>query len=145
MSESFIHYLWQYQYFNIVDLKTTAGEIVHVFSAGQKNNDAGPDFLNAKIKLGEIQWVGNIEIHIDASGWVQHKHHHDTAYDNVVLHVVWSNDKPVIDRDGNYIPTIELKDRVDETLISNYKTLLSSAEEIACSSRLPGLRRIILF
>ncbi len=145
MSESFIHYLWQYQYFNKVDLRTTAGEPLHIFSAGTRNSDAGPDFLNAKLKLGEIQWVGNVEIHIDASGWFQHKHQHDPAYDNVILHVVWKNNVTVPHRDGQAIPTLELKDRVADEMVSNYRNLVGSAEEIPCASRLPGMRRIILF
>lgn len=145
MSESFIHYLWQYQYFNKFELKTTAGESLHVFAPGTKNSDAGPDFLHAKIKLGEMQWIGNVEIHVNSSGWVQHKHQDDPAYDNVILHVVWKDDRPVSGRDGQRIPTIELKDRVDDTLVSRYRALVSSAEEIACAAHLPGLRRIILF
>jgi hypothetical protein len=145
MSESFIHYLWQYQYFSKIDLRTSTGEPLHVFSPGMRNSDAGPDFLNAKIKLGEIQWVGNVEIHIDASGWTHHKHQHDPAYENVVLHVVWRNDTPVVHRDGQLIPTLELKDRVDDSLVISYRNLVSSAEEIPCASKLPGLRRIVLF
>lgn len=145
MSESFIHYVWQYQYFNKTELRTTTGEPLHVFSPGLKNPDAGPDFLNAKIKLGEMQWVGNIEIHIDASAWLQHRHHKDEAYDNVILHVVWKNDIAIAHRDGQSIPTLVLSDRVDEKLVSDYRNLVSGVEEIACAPKLPGLRRIILF
>jgi hypothetical protein len=145
MSEMFIHYIWQYQYFNKAALATTTGEPIHIFSPGLRNTDAGPDFLNAKVKLGEIQWVGNVEIHIQASGWQQHGHHTDDAYDNVILHVVWSNDRPAINSDGVVIPTIELKDRVAQNLITTYQALLASAEEIPCAPRLPGLKQITLF
>jgi hypothetical protein len=145
MSESFIHYLWQYQYFSKLDLKTTSGEPLHVFSPGVKNLHAGPDFLHAKIRLGEMQWVGNVELHIDASAWMQHKHHHDPGYDNVILHVVWRNDHPVANREGQLIPTLELKTRVDDEIVSTYRNLVSSAEEIPCAPKLPGLRRIIVF
>jgi hypothetical protein len=145
MSESFLHYIWQYQYFNKVELQTFSGEPIHIFSPGIRNSDAGPDFLNAKIRLGDMQWVGSVEIHIDASGWTQHNHQHDAAYDNVILHVVWRNDKPVITRDGSYLPTIELKGRVSEDLIINYRNLITSAEEIPCASHLPDLRRITLY
>jgi hypothetical protein len=145
MSEAFIHYLWQYQYFNKIDLRTTTGEPIHVFSPGIRNSDSGPDFLNAKIKLGEMQWVGSVEIHIDSSGWIQHKHQHDPAYDNVILHVVWRNDLVVVNREGQVIPAMELKERVDEQMISTYRNLVSGGEEIPCAPKLPGIRRIILF
>jgi hypothetical protein len=145
MSESFIHYLWQYQYFNKADLKTSAGEAVHIFSAGMRNSDAGPDFLNAKIKIGDMQWIGSIEIHIDASGWIQHKHQYDPAYNNVILHVVWRNDTDVLNQEGHVIPAIEIRNRVDDAMISNYRNLIGSAEDIPCAQKLPGLRRIVLF
>ena len=44
----------------------------------------GPDFFNAKVKIGGTLWVGNIEIH-KASDWYLHGHDRDTHYDNVVL------------------------------------------------------------
>jgi hypothetical protein len=145
MSESFIHYVWQYQYFNKTNLLTTAGEAIHIFSPGTRNSHAGPDFLNAKVKLGDIQWVGSVEIHIDASGWNEHKHQFDAAYDNVILHVVWEENARIVNSAGQVIPTLELKNRVDLDMITRYKMLMSSVDEIACAAKLPGLRRITLF
>jgi hypothetical protein len=142
MSEMFLHYIWQYQYFNRVDLATTAGEPLHVFSAGLRNTDSGPDFQNAKIRLGEMQWVGTVEIHVKASGWAQHRHDDDEAYDNVILHVVWEDDKPTTLRE---MPTLELKHRVDPRLFESYAGLINSAEEIPCASRLQNIKRITLY
>ena len=106
MSEAFIHYLWQFQYFAKTDLLTTAGEVVHVFETGNRNDHAGPDFQNARIKIGEMMWVGSVEIHVHSSSWQLHNHNVDEAYENVVLHVVWNDDKPVKRIDGSLIPTM---------------------------------------
>jgi hypothetical protein len=144
MNESFLHYIWQYQYFNKAELLTSLGEPIHIFSPGYRNSDAGPDFLNAKVRIGEMQWVGNVEIHIFASGWMQHAHNEDRAYDNVILHVVWKNDKPVTANDGNVLSTLELSERVDENLLVNYKNLISSVDEIPCAHSLPSVKRITL-
>ncbi len=95
MSESFLHYLWQFQYFNKQDLRTSDGEPVSIFHAGYRNTHAGPDFQDIRIKIGAVEWSGSAEIHINASGWIDHRHDHDAAYDTVALHVVWNNDKPV--------------------------------------------------
>lgn len=133
MSESFLHYLWQFQYFDKNDLRTASGEPVQVFYPGIRNTHAGPDFSNARIKIGDMEWVGSVEVHIHSSGWMEHKHHTDSAYENVVLHVVWKNDKPVERNDGTLLPAIELQDRVDDQMLLKYKRLVSSPQAVACS------------
>lgn len=134
MSESFIHYLWQFQYFSKSSLQTTQGEEIVVFHPGFKNTHAGPDFYQSRIRIGELEWVGSVEIHIHSSSWQTHNHNVDQAYENVVLHVVWSDDKPVKRIDGSFIPTLELKNRVDDVLHLTYKKLMSSPEEIPCAT-----------
>jgi len=143
MSESFLHYIWKYQYFHKNNLVTTHGESIQIFSTGIYNTNSGPDFLNARVKVGDMQWVGNVEIHVNASGWVSHKHDYDPAYENVVLHVVWKNDREVKRMDGSAIPTIELKDRVEERLIFQYKKLVNSIAPVPCESNFQSVPPII--
>ena len=134
MSESFLHYVWQFQYFAKHDLRSTAGEDVKIFHPGARNSDAGPDFLQSRIKLDQIEWIGNVEIHILSSSWYEHHHDEDAAYDNVILHVVWKDDKPVLRRDGNALPTLELGTRIDERMINSYKELMNSLAYIPCAN-----------
>lgn len=131
MSESFLHYLWQLQYFEKKDLLTTEGEPLAVLKTGTLNSNAGPDFFNAKIKIGEIDWVGTVEIHVKSSDWFVHRHEKDAAYNNVILHVVWENDKQVHQNHAP-IPTLELKSRVDSSLLNEYRKLINSPTLIAC-------------
>lgn len=133
MSEAFLHYLWQFQYFDKKELKTTAGEDLVIFKSGILNTDAGPDFLQAKIKIDGIDWAGSAEIHIKSSAWYDHDHHHDPAYENVILHVVWEEDKPIYRVDGTRIPCLELKGRVDEQLIKEYQKLINNASVVPCA------------
>jgi len=142
MNESFLHYLWQFQYFEKKDLFSSDQEPLTVLKTGLLNSNAGPDFFNAKIKIGEIEWVGNVEIHIKSSDWFAHHHEKDSAYDNVILHVVWDNDKPVL-RNGTSIPTLELKDRVDPSLLHEYKKLINSSTSIACQKTFPHVDDLI--
>jgi len=134
LTESFLHYVWQLQYFRKDDLKTSSGELLQIFHPGSSNSDAGPDFSNARIKIGELEWRGSVEIHIKASGWIDHKHSADEAYEKVILHVVWENDKPITRSDGSMMPTIELKDRIDLALWERYKNLYTSPDVIPCAS-----------
>lgn len=143
MNESFLHYIWQFQYFNKRDLKCSNGDEVTVFNPGFKNTDAGPDFHNAKLKLGVIEWAGSVEIHINSSGWREHKHHDDAAYENVVLHVVWEEDELIRRRDGTLLPTLELKERVAPSFLLQYKRIVHSRNKIPCANAIGAVPDIV--
>ena len=106
--EKILHYIWQFRLFQ-KDLKTTTGLAVEVLDVGIPNTDEGPDFFNAKIKIGEKIWVGNIEIHTASSEWNKHKHQQDKNYDSVILHVVEKADCEVYNQIGQGIPQCEIK------------------------------------
>lgn len=137
MTESFIHYLWQFQQFNKTLLQTTNQEPVKVFKTGILNTDAGPDFLNARLQIGEIEWVGNIEIHIRSSDWNQHLHQFDSGYNNVILHVVWEYDQPILRKDGSVIPTLALKTITETGLLAKYQMLVAdgNTNAIPCAEQ----------
>lgn len=145
MNEAFIHYVWQCQYFSKIDLYANTGEAVHIFHPGMRNTDAGPDFLNARIRVGEIQWIGNVEIHIDSSSWLLHSHQHDESYDNVILHVVWKNDVAIKRRDGSLLPAIEIGNRVDEQLQLRYRQLFNSVDVIPCADAIARVKPVLTF
>lgn len=96
------------------------------------NTDAGPDFPQAKIKIDGIDWAGSVEIHVKSSEWMEHGHHQDKAYENVVLHVVWAEDKLIYRADGTRIPALALRGRVNERLINEYQKLISNSSVIPC-------------
>ena len=143
MQESFLHYIWQHQYFDKQNLRTAQDEDILILHPGNRNTHAGPDFFNARIKIDGIEWVGSVEIHINASGWTQHRHHSDAAYENVVLHVVWKNDKPARRGDQTILSTIELKNRVDEQLLIKCNSLINSPEALPCSGILIHVPEVI--
>ena len=139
MTEAFLHYIWEFQYFNKTDLKTISGESVSVVHPGYHNTHSGPDFFNARIKIDGIEWIGNVEIHIDSSGWIEHHHETDAAYDSVILHVVWGENKKINRTDGTELPTIELKNRVSEQLLIQYRKLVNNPEKIPCAIHFPNV------
>ena len=104
------------------------------------NTDAGPDFFNGKIKVGETTWAGNIELHVNSSDWIKHKHQIDKVYDNVVLHVVYNNDLQILDKEGNTIPTLELKHLIEASLIKKHNKLIHQPySEIACGRQVKAV------
>ncbi len=143
MNESFLHYLWQFQYFEKKNLLTAEGEPISILKTGALNSNSGPDFAEAKININGIEWVGSVEIHIKSSDWYAHHHEMDGTYENVVLHVVWENDKPVSRKDKTLIPTLELKNRVNESILKEYKKLINSPTVIACEKSFPKVDELI--
>ncbi|WP_459210582.1 DUF2851 family protein [Aquimarina rhabdastrellae] len=146
MKEDFLHYIWKYKKINISKLKTTEGENITIHKTGIQNDLAGPDFFNALVRIDKQLWAGNIEIHIKSSDWYAHHHEKDTAYDNVILHIVWEYDVPIYRRDKTEIPTLVLKDIVDKTIYDNYLQLLEykKVKWIYCESQLDEIPLITL-
>ncbi len=125
MQEDFLHYIWKYKKFDFSNLKSTTNEPILVASVGQHNLNAGPDFFNAQLTIGQQLWAGNVEIHIKSSDWFLHNHEQDKAYDNVILHVVWEHDTEVFRKDNTAIPTLQLKDFTNKAVVNNYEKLFS--------------------
>ncbi|MBL0146568.1 MAG: DUF2851 family protein [Chitinophagaceae bacterium] len=138
MTERLLQYIWQFQYFNSTQLKTVDGEDVQIVHPGIYNINQGPDFLDAKIKIGETVWAGSIELHCKTSEWNSHNHTADKNYNNVIAHVVWENDIAL----HNNLPTIILNDRVSKLLLGKYEQLLQTAVFIPCESMLKDIPEI---
>ncbi len=130
MNETFLHFIWKHRLFNANELKTIDGQSISIINPGLLNTDAGPDFFNARIKIGETIWAGNVEIHHKASDWFKHKHEQDAAYNNVILHVVLNDDQLTVNSKGENIPTSILV--YPKYLEDNYQELLKSKKWIAC-------------
>ena len=142
MPEEFLQYIWQNRLFTTNQLQTVEGDQVEIIDQGRKNTDSGPDFFNAKIKLNETIWAGNIEIHKSASDWDKHNHSNDKAYDNVILHVVETADIAVVRSNGEIIPTLILN--YPEHLKHNYQKLINAQTWIACENQFHKVDPILL-
>ena len=73
-----------------------------------KFDQKGPDFSCGIVEIDDLVFYGSIEIHVKSSDWYRHQHQNDSAYNNVILHVVYEYDKPIF-QNGVLLPTIELK------------------------------------
>lgn len=109
MPELLLHYIWLKRLFLTLPQYTTDGRPVEVINVGQHNLDQGPDFFGATIRIGGMEWTGNVEIHVKSSDWYKHGHQQDKAYDNIILHVVRQADKQVFSTNGDAIPQCELQ------------------------------------
>lgn len=64
MQEKLLQSVWQYSLYNPTALTTDNGETITVIHPGRYNTNAGPDFLEAKVRIGNTVLVGHIFLHI---------------------------------------------------------------------------------
>ncbi len=135
--EQLLHYCWKYKLWPPHPLETTDGRPVEVIDPGLHNHHAGPDFFNAKVKIGTTMWVGNVEIHDRSSHWYLHGHDHDANYDNVILHVVGVADRDVQNSQGDFVPQLCLA--VPPSVHDNYEQLMQTDSYPPCYRIIPNL------
>lgn len=138
-NEDLLQFIWEHQLFNSSDLQTIDGENVAILKQGLLNKNSGPDFDNAKIRLGETEFYGAIEIHLDSSDWNAHGHTQDSAYNKVILHVCFSANTNVIRQDGSLIPTVELKNRINTSALLGYQNLMQEQAFVPCANLLSSV------
>jgi len=142
MNEDFLHHLWLYKLYKPALYFTTNGEDLEIINPGQHNTDAGPDFFNAKIKIGNTLWAGNIEIHRKSSDWFKHGHQNNSAFNNVILHVVIKHDAEATTAIGTKVPTWIMK--IPKQHKYTYKQLKDSKLKIPCIKEIKKLEPIII-
>lgn len=138
--EDFLQYLWGQHLLPTAPLSLSNGERLDILSYGEINPYGGPDFFNARLRIGTLQWAGNVELHTASSQWYAHHHEQDPAYGNVILHVVWEHDIEIFDFQQNIIPTLELKTIISPDLVEKYTRLQQSqASFIPCEKQINTL------
>lgn len=144
MKELFLHYVWQHRHYDFRNLRTTRGQRLNVVFPGYHNHDAGPDFLQAVVSIDDVRWIGSVEIHCRSSDWLRHRHHEDDKYKSVVLHVVYEQDMEIQLCQNEFVPTFELKDRIQEEMFSRYESLMKVPDLLLCRSQSSNVDSLIV-
>lgn len=137
--EEFLCFVWEHRLFLRNGLCTTSGKPLSVLCPGRRNIHAGPDFSDAWIRIGKVQWAGNVEVHQRSSLWRQHGHHLDPVYNSVILHVVHQYEEEIINAAGQQVHTCVL--RIPGPIIEPLKNLFSRSGWPGCGPYLKGLCR----
>ncbi|RLD84304.1 MAG: DUF2851 domain-containing protein [Bacteroidetes bacterium] len=131
MEEKILYFIWKFKLYNTKELISSEGKHIQIKNPGIQNSDAGPDFINAQIKIDNTLWAGNVEMHLKSSDWNKHHHQKDKAYNNVILHVVLFNDAMVYNENGDKIPLLKLN--LNPAIVKKYKELLVNEGKLPCS------------
>ena len=142
MNEQLLQFIWQFQYFNKSQLQVSHGDSLAIIFPGTHNTHQGPDFIDAKVVIGDTTWAGNIEIHVNSSDWVRHKHTSDKNYSNIILHVVWQHDADITDVNDTILPTLILQNLVSNLLLDRFSELMAHKAFVPCESFLPVFQEI---
>jgi len=111
VNEKFLYDIWENQKF-FKELKTKNGQPIEIIEPGNRNADlSGPDFKNARVKIGNITYKGDVELDKQYGDWRVHGHYFNKKYNKVILHVFFSyNGKYpfVFTEDGRKVQSIPL-------------------------------------
>ena len=135
--ERLLHYVWKHRLLPVATLTTTDGQELEVIDPGLHNRDQGPDFFNAKVRLGGTLWAGNVEVHLRSSDWYRHGHDTDPAYNSVVLHVVGEVDEEVTTAEGKTLPQVRID--IPERIRQSYDELCRTEDYPRCHRIIPSV------
>lgn len=138
MQEKLLQFIWQHSLYRPGALKSADGETITVVHPGRYNTNAGPDFLEAKVRVGATLLAGHVELHVNSSDWLRHKHQHNENYKNIILHVVYKNDADKI----NNIPLLELQPHIPSEVLDRYSLLIKNTQPVPCAAGLVTVKDI---
>ena len=138
--EKLLHYVWMHKLMPSTVLRTTDGRCVEILDPGQHNNNQGPDFSNARIRLDGMTWAGNVEIHTSSADWTRHGHDQDPVYNTTILHVVERAETEVFMQNGHQVPQVVVG--VPQEVKDNYEELLRTTDYPRCHRFVPQIEPI---
>lgn len=111
----------------ISKIRTSEGVEVQVIFPGELNKEnAGPDFINARIKIGNFLYTGDVEIDRDYNNWKTHGHNINSKHNKVILHVCLNNPQNqfyVYSKDGRRIISVCIKPNLSPEVFSELSSL----------------------
>ncbi len=132
LNEKLLHCIWRYRHFDAAGLATFDGKPLEIVQSGVHNEDQGPDFKDARIRIGDTLWIGHVELHVRTSDWSRHGHDADSNYANVILHVVWEHDASTCSE----LPVLELRDRVPLQRLRRMAHWMQGLNSVPCEQEM---------
>ena len=130
--EKVLYEVWKNQKFKN-ELKTGTGDDISVLDAGSLNEETGgPDFKGARIRIGNLTYVGDIEIDRHYSDWKNHGHNIDNKYNSVILHLTlfnYNNHVYVYSRNGRKVPSVCIANCLEKSFLDKITSKESESKK----------------
>lgn len=151
IDERLVTEFWERQ---ALDPSALAALGLRVVYRGVPSDAGGPDYQEAMLSTASSGLVrGDVEFHVRSSHWYAHGHHHNAAYNDVILHVVWEDDAgATVREDGELVPTLALvgqtrplrsgprqRELIEHPCVVAYASL--SSDELLAAIHRAGARR----
>ena len=133
MNEALMQFIWASKALGEGPFQLVDGRMVEVLHPGFQHYGGGPDFFHAKIRINDLLWAGNVELHLEEKGWTDHRHHLDPAYENVILHVVLRAGADTTTLLGRKVPVLDIGAFLPGELVNQYAQLMSRKQDIPCA------------
>lgn len=127
--EKFLIEIWKEQNFQS-NLTTHEGEQIKIIDLGVENKElGGPDFHNARIQIGNITYLGDVEIDSFHSDWKKHGHFLNKKYNKVILHAALRNDSNqsfVYTQEGRKVESVTIDTFIKDDLRTHLQKAIVS-------------------
>lgn len=143
INESILQDIWKSGLLLSKKLTSSNGKSIKIIEPGELNTHSGPDFFNSKLQIDNTIWAGNVEIHIKSSDFIKHGHSADKNYNNLILHVVYELDKKSENDNFGQIATLELKNYISKSTLSNYWATHTKVHTLPCSNQIKHVHQQI--
>lgn len=144
MNEDYLQHVWKFKLFRTPELKTVSGKSLEVLHQGVHNRNAGPDFLQAKLRIDDTLWVGHVEVHLKASDWHKHKHQYDPKYKNTILHVVFTADEEIFLSKPGDLEVLDASRFMRTDDYARYVEWMRMQTWVPCAGRLDQLEPVLV-
>lgn len=113
LEEDVLQQIWSVAAFRQDGLRTQCGKCLEIRNRGNWNRaEEGPDFKQSVLLIEGRESSGDVEIHFNPQDWVNHGHHKDPYYNQVILHVCLfphaDSEREFRTESGKIIPTLIL-------------------------------------
>ena len=144
LKEDILQHVWVNLNFNHSSLQTEDGLGVEILFPGEINHLDGPDFFNAKIRIGNLIHFGSVEVHWNSKDWYTHGHYKDKNYDNVILHVVAEDTEVARVKNtlGSCLPSLNIFQALPGKLKSFQKKFRKTT--LACSGLIRSISKEVV-
>lgn len=149
--EEILYKIWEEKKLNNI-IRTVNGDNVTIIDIGERDGDfGGPDYKNARIKIGNFLYIGDIEIDVNYNNWKLHGHNINKKYNKTVLHLCLFNKfnhSYVYSQNGRKIPSVKLDDFIDKSILEEFRKDFNantiSNSKMRCSSLINGVDKQII-